>query len=183
MSNSQNLQHVHAALRKKFSNRKLIFGNGVVGSKICFIIDFPDPEGVKEGKPLGSNNKKLLNKILRSLGLDVKKTYITSVVKYYPDGKKPSPKEIKSYVPFLKEEIKTIGPKVVVTLGDIALNSIGLRQPLSNIHGRVFNFGSYSLLPTYHPESALKDSNIHNLLQLDLLRLKNILTESEKKVV
>ena len=182
MSDAQNLQHVHTALKKKFSNRKIIFGSGLVGSKIVFVTDHPGPDGAKEGKPIAGNNQKLLNKLLRSAGLDPGKVYFTNVVKYYPQDKKPTPKEIKSYVPFLKEEIKTVGPKLVVTLGDMALNGIGLRLPLSNIRGRTFNFGSYTLVPTYHPETAAKDPQIQTLLQVDLGRLKSILAETEKVV-
>ncbi len=183
MTDATNLQHVHTALKKKFSNRKLIFGRGAVGSKIVFVTDHPGPDGAKEGKPIAGNNQKLLNKLLRSAGIDTNKIYITNVIKYHPQDKKPTPKEIKSYVPFLKEEIRTVGPKVVVTLGDIALNGIGLRQPLSNIHGRTFNFGSYTLVPTFHPELAAKDPEIHTLLATDISKIKKIVAESEKEQV
>lgn len=180
MADTQNLQHVHTALKKKFSNRKLIFGRGSIGSKIVFVSDNPGPDGAREGKPIAGNNQKLLNKLIRSAGIDTNKAYFTNVIKYYPENKKPTPKEIKSYVPFLKEEIKTVGPKVVVTLGDVALNGIGLRQPLDNIRGRAFNFGSYTLVPTYHPETAAKDPQIQTFLQTDLAKLKKIIAEAEK---
>ena len=183
MPNAQELQHVHTALKKKFSNRKLVFGRGLIGSKIVFVTDHPGAEGAKEGKPIAGNNQKLLNKLLRSAGIDTKKVYITNVIKYHPENKKPTPKEIKSYIPFLKEEIKTVGPKVVVTLGDIALNGIGLRQPLHNIHGRPFNFGSYTLLATFHPEMAAKDPEIHTLLVTDISKIKKIVAESEKESI
>ncbi|OGN09106.1 MAG: hypothetical protein A3J46_05125 [Candidatus Yanofskybacteria bacterium RIFCSPHIGHO2_02_FULL_41_11] len=182
MTDIQDLKHVHTALKKKFSNRKLIFGRGAIGSKIVFVTDHPGLDGAKEGKPIAGNNSRLLNKLLRSAGIDNRKAYFTNVIKYHPQDKKPTPKEIKSYVPFLKEEIKTVGPKVVVTLGDIALNGIGLRQPLSNVHGRTFNFGSYTLVPTYHPETAAKDPEIHTLLATDLVKLKQIVAEAEKEV-
>lgn len=178
----QNLQHVYKALKKKLPNKKLIFGKGFIGSKIVFVTDHPGSDGAKEGKPIAGNNSKLLNKVLRTVGIDIRKAYFTNVIKYYPQDKKPTPKEIKSYIPFLKEEIKTVEPKVVVTLGDIALNGIGLRQPLHNVHGQTFNFGSYTLLPTYHPETASKDPEIHTLLQTDLAKLKGILAETEKEV-
>src|SRR3989344_3460673 len=183
MADATNLQHVHAALKKKFSNRKLIFGMGSIGSKIVFVNDNPGPDGAKEGKPIAGNNQKLLNKLLRSAGIDNRKVYFTNVIKYHTQDKKPSPKEIKSYVPFLKEEIRTVGPKVVVTLGDVALNGIGLRQPLHNVHGRTFNFGSYTLVPTFHPEMAAKDPEVHTLLATDISRIKKIVAESEKEQV
>ena len=183
MADATNLQHVHTALKKKFSNRKLIFGRGSIGSKIVFVTDHPGPDGAKEGKPIAGNNQKLLNKLLRSAGIDTNKIYVTNVIKYHPENKKPTSKEIKSYVPFLKEEIKTVGPKVVVTLGDIALTGIGLRQPLHNIHGRPFNFGSYTLLATFHPEMAAKDPEIHALLATDISKIKKIVAESEKETI
>ena len=182
MADATNLQHVHTALKKKFSNRKLIFGRGAIGSKIVFVSDHPGIDGAKEGKPLGGENAKLLNKLLRVAGIDKNKVYFTNVVKYYPQDKKPTPKEIKSYVPFLKEEIKTVGPKLVVTLGDVALNGIGLRLPLGNIRGRTFNFGTYTLVPTYHPETAAKDPQICSLLQIDLTKLKQILANIETNI-
>lgn len=181
MADAQNLQHVNTALKKKFSNRKLIFGRGTIGSKIVFVSDHPGPDGAKERKPVAGDNSKLLNKLLRSAGIDPRKVYFTTVIKYHPQDKKPSPKEIKSYLPFLKEEIRTVEPKVVVTLGDVALNGIGLRQPLDNVRGKVFNFGSYTLVPTFHPESALKDPNTQTLLQADIAKLKKIIAEAEKE--
>ncbi len=181
MANAQELQHVHKALKKKFSNRKLVFGRGSIGSKIVFVTDHPGSDGAKEGKPIAGNNQKLLNKLLRSSRLDPTKFYFTNVVKYFPQDKKPTPKEIKSYVPFLKEEIKTIGPRVVVTLGDMALNGIGLRLPLANIRGRTFNFGNYTLVPTMHPELALKDPEVNMFLKVDLAKLKKVLSDTEKE--
>ena len=93
--------------------------------------------------------------------------------------KVPTAKEIKSYVPFLKEELKTINPLLVVTLGNMALNGIGMRQPLDNVHGRTFNLGSYELLPTFHPDHALKDSQIKKILELDFIKLKKLLDSKE----
>src|SRR3989338_9295367 len=183
MADIENLQHVHTALKKKFSNRQLIFGRGLIGSKVVFVSDHPGSDGVKENKPLAGNNGKLINRLLRESGIDPKKVYFTNVIKYHPQDKKPSPKEIKSYVPFLKEEMRTVGPKVVVTLGDVALNGIGLRQPLHNVHGRTFNFGSYTLVPTFHPEMAAKDPEVHTLLATDISRIKKIVAESEKEQV
>jgi len=179
MADTENLQHVHTALKKKFSNRKLIFGRGLIGSKVVFVSDHPGSDGVKENKPLAGNNGKLINKLLRESGIDPKKVYFTNVIKYHPQDKKPSPKEIKSYLPFLKEELRTVGPKVVVTLGDIALNGVGLRQPLDNVHGRTFNLGSYELLPTFHPEHALKDDQVKNLLRADFIKLKTLLKKPD----
>ena len=177
MTENQRLNQVNESLKKKFKGKKLIFGSGFIGAKVVFVGEAPGPDEEKDGKPMSGHSEKILNQLLRTLGINKNKIYLTNVLKYNTAGKKiPTLKEIRSYVPFLKEEIKTIGPKVVVTLGNMALTGIGLRQPLDNIHGRVFNFGSYELLPTFHPLHAAKDPQIKTLIQNDLTKLKELLS-------
>ena len=168
------LQQVNNSLKKKFKDRKLIFGSGDATAKLVFVCEMPGDDEEREDKPLTGHKEKLLNQLLKTLGVNKNKVYITNVVKYVPRGKIPTPKEIKSYVPFLKEELKTISPQIVVTLGNMALNGIGMRQPLDNVHGRTFNLGSYELLPTFHPDHALKDPQVKTLLESDFSRLKKL---------
>ena len=174
------LQQVNNSLKKKFKDRKLIFGSGDATAKLVFVCEMPGDDEEREDKPLTGHKEKLLNQLLKTLGVNKNKVYITNVVKYVPRGKIPTPKEIKSYVPFLKEELKTISPQIVVTLGNMALNGIGMRQPLDNVHGRTFNLGSYELLPTFHPDHALKDPQVKTLLESDFSRLKKLI--DSKKV-
>ncbi|OGN10188.1 MAG: hypothetical protein A3J46_04745 [Candidatus Yanofskybacteria bacterium RIFCSPHIGHO2_02_FULL_41_11] len=180
MSEIQRLKQVNESLKKKFKDKKLVFGSGFIDAKVVFVGEAPGPDEEKEGKPMSGHSEKILNQILRALGINKNKVYLTNVLKYNFAGKKiPTNKEIRSYVPFLKEEIKTINPRVVVTLGNIALTGIGLRQPLDNIHGRVFNFGSYELLPTFHPSHTLKNPEVKNLIQNDLAKLKQLLAKEK----
>ena len=85
------------------------------------------------------------------------------------------PKRLNLIFLSLKEEIKAINPQVVVTLGMAALNGIGLRQPLDNVHGRIFNFGSYELIPTFHPNHAVNDPQVKLRMTNDLAKLKELL--------
>lgn len=177
---TQKLNQVNDSLKRKFKDRKLVFGSGFATAKVVFVCEAPGLDEEKEGKPITGHKEKLLNQLLKTAGINKKKIYITNVLKYSPSTLKiPTAKEIKSYVPFLKEELKTINPLVVVTLGNMALNGIGMRQPLDNVHGRTFNLGSYELLPTFHPDHALKDPQIKTLLQLDFVKLKNLLDSKE----
>ena len=175
MAEELKLNHVNLAIKKKFRDKKLIFGRGLVGSKIVFVTEVPGLEETAQNKPITGHAEKLLYHLLRSVGIDKNKVYITNVVKYHQPDRSMTAKEIKSQIPFLKEEIKSVGPKIVVTLGNAALNGIGLRQPLDNIHGNTVNFGSYELLPTFHPESALKNPQIRALLEADFIKLKELI--------
>lgn len=178
---SDGLLQVNKALKKKFSAKKLIFGQGFDGAKVVLVVDPPTNKEETDNKPITGPSEKLLNKLLKTAGLDKRRIYITNVVKYTVPGRVHTMKEIKSSVPFLKEEIKTIQPQVVVTLGITALNGIGLRQPLSNVRGKTFNFGSYELLPTYHPENILKDPNLEVELTADFLKLKALLKNIKER--
>ena len=172
----EDLVRVNKALKKKFQDKKLIFGSGSMSAKVVFVSEMPGPEEERQDKHITGPSERLLNQVLKTIGVDKKHVYLTSVVKYAPvGGKIPSPKEVKSYVPFLKEEIKMVNPQVVVTLGTLALNGIGLRQPLDNVHGRSFNFGSYELIPTFHPNHAAKNPQIKTLMETDLAKLKELL--------
>jgi len=175
----QELDRVNKALKKKFLNKKLILGSGSVPAKVVFVTEIPGPDEMRESRPITGSSEKMLHQVLKLIGIDKKKIYITNVVKYSATpGKALSPKEIKSHIPFLKEEIKALNPQVVVTLGMAALNGIGLRQPLDNVHGRTFNFGSYELIPTFHPSNAINDPQIKTHMMNDLSKLKETLKKS-----
>lgn len=174
MTDLKRLQQVNTAIKQKFKDKNLVFGHGAVGAQIVFVGEAPGEAEAREGKPIAGNSAKLLNQLLKTYGIDKRKVYLTNVLKYTAI-KAPSAKEIKSHVPFLKEEIKTVGPQIVVTLGTMALNGVGLRQPLDNIHGRIINFGHYELLPTFHPGAALNDPQVKVLLETDFGKLKDLL--------
>ena len=120
MTEVKTLNSVNKALKLKFKDKKLVFGQGSVGAKIVLVSEMLDQTGEADNKPVSGANAKLINQLLKSAGIDKKKVYTTNVVKYRPEtGKMPTPKEIKSHATFLKEEIRTVNPEVVVTLGNL----------------------------------------------------------------
>jgi uracil-DNA glycosylase family 4 len=178
MTDTKTLNSVNKALKEKFKGHKLVFGQGAIGARVLVVSEMLDPHGEKDGTPVGGPHMKLLNKLLREAGIDRRKVYVTNVVKYRPVAdKQPTPKEIKSHASFLKEEIRTVNPEIVVTLGSLALNGVGLRIPVENVHGRTFPLGAYRLLPTFHPERALRDPDAKILLEADFAKLKELFKE------
>lgn len=178
MTDTKTLQSVNKALKEKFRDRKLVFGRGAAGAKVVVVSEMLDSHGEREAKPVGGPHEKMLNALLKGAGISPSKVYVTNVVKYRPDPEHlPTPKEIKSHASFLREEIRTVNPDIVVTLGNIALNGVGLRIPVENIHGRTFPLGTYRLLPTFHPERASKDPMTKSLLEKDFAKLKDLMKE------
>lgn len=179
MSEPKTLQSVNSALKAKFKDKKLVFGKGAAGAKVVFVSEVLDEDGEKENKPLGGKYAKELNRLMRSAGIDKKKVYVTNVVKYRPEEDKlPTPKEIRSHASFLKDEIRSVNPDVVVTLGGLALKGVGLRIPVENVHGRTFPLGTYKLLPTLSPSGAMDDPSKKLLLEEDFAKLKDLVKEA-----
>lgn len=183
MAEENKLQLVHTAIKKKFKDKTLVFGHGAENAHVVFVAEIVGPEEEKEKKALAGTTLKALSKALKDAGIDKKKAYFTSLVKYSPGkGNIVHPKEIKIHSTFLKEELHCVSPKIVVTLGNLALNGVGLRQPVENVHGRTFNMGSYELLPTFHPTVAAGNPSIKLMMDMDLKRLKELIELKKNQV-
>jgi len=181
MSEPKTLKSVNSALKEKFSDKKIVFGHGSPAPKVVFVSEVLGEDGEKEGKPIGGKYAKELNRLIKSAGLDKKKVYVTNVVKYRPDDDKlPTPKEIRSHSTFLKDEIRSVNPQIVVTLGNLALNGVGLRIPVENVHGQTFPLGTYKLMPTLSPSRSLGDPSKTSLLEQDFAKLKDLIKEASE---
>lgn len=179
MSETKTLKSVNSALKAKFKDKKLVFGKGAAGAKVVFVSEVLDKDGEEAGKPLAGKSEKELKRLMKSAGINAKKVYVTNVVKYRPDEDKlPTPKEIRSHSSFLKDEIRSVNPDIVVTLGNLALNGVGLRIPVENVHGRTFPLGTYKLLPTLSPSRAMADPAKQVILEEDFAKLKDLVKES-----
>jgi len=181
MTETKTLTSVNKALQEKFKGRTLVFGRGAMGAKVVVVSEMLDAHGEKEKKPVGGPHAKMLNALLKQAGISPQKVYVTNVVKYRPNPEHmPTPKEIKSHASFLKEEIRTVNPDIVITLGNLALNGVGLRIPVENVHGRTFPLGTYRLLPTFHPERAAKDPTTKILLEQDFAKVKELMKQPKE---
>ena len=59
--------------------------------------------------------------------------------------------------PFLRAQIREVGPKVIVALGKIAAQTL-LRDttPISRLRGRWASYEGVRLMPTFHPAYLLR---------------------------
>jgi len=84
-----------------------------------------------------------------------------------PENRPPKTMEIKCCLPFLLEEIRNISPKIICTLGSVALEAILKRKGISNIRGNIYETEIEGLkvkvIPTYHPAYVLRRPEYPNL--------------------
>ena len=87
--------------------------------------------------------------------------------------------EISDVEPFLFRQIDVIKPKVIVTLGKFAAQSL-LRtdSPITRIRGREFTYRGAVLIPTFHPAYLLRNPSSKREVWEDMKRVRAILTQS-----
>jgi DNA polymerase len=87
--------------------------------------------------------------------------YIANVIKCRPpSNRNPEPDEVTACEPFLFRQIDVIKPKVIVTLGKFATQSL-LRtdEAISRLRGRLFEYRGAKLVPTWHPAYVLRNNS------------------------
>ena len=159
-------------LKKNATN--LVFGDGNINSKIMLVGEGPGANEDAEGKPFVGRAGMLLNKMLASINLDRSKVYISNVVNYRPpSNRKPTEIEIERYLPYLKNHIEIVDPKILILLGSTALNAlIGNETVISKARGKWMQKEIGSIKPwiiaSFHPAFLMRQPDQKKLAWTDL---------------
>ena len=158
---------------------QVVFGVGNVESDLMVIGEAPGAQEDLLGEPFVGRSGKLLDTLIgQELGLDRNSMYIANVVKCRPpNNRNPTPDEVRSCIPYLHEQIGVIDPKVIITLGNFALQAmIQGADGVTKMRGRTYSIAGRSLVPTYHPSYALRGgAQIVAEIRSDLVRAKEII--------
>ena len=148
-----------------------VLGKGSLTADIMFIGEAPGKKEAETARPFCGRSGKILDEMMRSVGLAHEDVYITSIVKDRPpENRDPTSEEIAVYAPFLDRQIEIIAPKVIITLGRFSMvyiierygSSEGVREKHATIremHGKIVkaraSYGPVYIVPLYHPAVAL----------------------------
>lgn len=160
-----------------WKNKKAVFGQGNINSKIVFIGEAPGKNEALQGKPFVGRAGKLLDELLKISNIKRNGIFITNIVKHRtPNNRIPKSDEIKACVPYLIEQISIIKPKMIVTLGRTATNFIFKKfnfkqENIAKIHGRIFK-NNITIIPTYHPAAILRNPNLKKDITNDFKIIK-----------
>ncbi|MDD3652449.1 uracil-DNA glycosylase [Immundisolibacter sp.] len=121
----------------------------------------PGAEEDARGEPFVGRAGKLLDAMLRAIGLDRQKgVYITNIVKCRPpNNRDPAPDEVAACAGFLERQIALIQPKLILAVGKVAAqNLLGSEEPIGRLRGRVWRWRGTDLpiVATYHPAYLLR---------------------------
>jgi DNA polymerase len=142
------------------SLKQAVPGVGDIDADWLFVGEGPGAEEDERGEPFVGQAGKLLDNMLAAIDLKRgNKVYIANAVKCRPpNNRTPEPGETAACWPFLARQIELIQPKLIVTLGKPAAQTL-LQQEvtISRARGMVHDFAGIPLIVTYHPAYLLRN--------------------------
>src|SRR6185437_13237611 len=133
----------------------------------------------EQGLPFVGAAGKFLNEMLEGIGMKRADIYITNIVKYRPpENRDPFPDEKGAFLPYLKEQISVIKPKMIVTLGRHSMEMLlppGLK--ISDCHGQPKRYKGQVYMPLFHPAAALYNGGMRQTLIDDFSQIPRILAQ------
>lgn len=160
------------------TRKNVVFGQGSQNARVVFVGEAPGATEDERGLPFVGRAGELLDRMLAErAGLRREDVYIANVLKCRPPGNRdPRPEEVQVCSPFLREQIRSIWPDVIMTMGNPATRFI-LRTDagITGLRGKVFKTGHFYVLPTFHPAAVLRDLYKMDQLAGDFALLGRIL--------
>jgi DNA polymerase len=138
---------------------QVVFGVGDPEAKLMFVGEAPGQNEDLQGEPFVGAAGRLLDTLLGEIGIQRSEVYIANVLKCRPPGNRdPRPDEIDSCKGYLREQIRLITPRVVMTLGNFATKLLlNTETGITRLRGRPYDWWlGAKLVPTFHPAAALR---------------------------
>lgn len=159
-----------------------VFGEGNLKAKLMFIGEGPGQQEDLQGRPFVGAAGQLLDKMIAAIGLSREDVFICNVVKCRPPyNADPKPEYAAACIPYLREQVRFIRPKVIVCLGRIAMNHVlGETSGITRVHGKVYRRKSFCIVPTFHPAALLRDESLKRLAWEDFKTIRDLLKEDEE---
>ena len=156
----------------------LVFGVGNPQARVMFIGEAPGADEDAQGEPFVGRSGQLLNELLHLAGLARDEVYIANILKCRPPGNRnPLPDEIEACTPHLREQVRTIDPELIVTVGTFATHFVlKTEERISRLRGQVHMAGRFKVYPVFHPSYALRNrTSVLPVLQDDFRTLGTLL--------
>ena len=140
---------------------KVVFGVGNPAADLMFVGEGPGHDEDIRGEPFVGRAGQLLTKIIEAMGVARADVYICNVVKCRPpENRNPLQEEVDKCRPFLMRQIDLVQPKVIVALGNVAVQFLlESTERISRMRGRFHDLRGTKVMPTYHPAFLLRNPN------------------------
>jgi len=167
------------------TRKNVVFGAGNADAELMFIGEAPGASEDEQGLPFVGRAGKLLETLLKEIGMERKDVFIANVLKCRPPGNRdPMPVEIENCREYLYRQVELIQPRVICSLGNFSTKL--LREDptgITRLHGRpeelTLGRRTVRLYPIFHPAAALYTPRMLETLREDFSRLPELLALPE----
>ena len=163
------------------SRTQTVFGVGNNQADVMVIGEAPGSEEDKQGKPFVGAAGKLLDNMLKAIGLDREKVFIANILKCRPPANRnPSNEEAMACEGYLLRQIDLIQPKLILSVGGVSAKNLlkteeavgRLRQQRQQMVKR-----NIPVLVTYHPAYLLRKPSEKAKSWEDLKKFKQMMKD------
>jgi uracil-DNA glycosylase len=170
------------ALRNTAS--RLVFADGNPQARVMFVGEAPGRDEDIEGLPFVGRSGKLLDLMMKAIGLDRTTAYIANIIPWRPPGNRtPTPQESAICLPFILRQIELANPEVLVCMGGpSAATLLNVKEGILKTRGRWLKHhaGSREIraIATLHPAYLLRQPLQKRLAWRDFLAIKKALANA-----
>ena len=158
----------------------LVFGEGEIGAPVMMIGEAPGEQESLQGRPFVGKAGRNLDAFLERAGMDRRALYVTNTVKFRPTkqsaagrtvNRPPTQEEVRLFLPWLLREIELVGPRYILTLGNVPLRALmGRGAVIGEMHGAFTERENLRVYPMYHPASVIYNPALKAVYRDDILR-------------
>lgn len=137
-----------------------VFGVGNRTADWMVIGEAPGAEEDRRGEPFVGKAGRLLDEMLRAVGLDRDSVFIANILKCRPpNNRDPAAEEASACRGYLDRQIELLRPRLILAVGRIAAQQLlGTDAPLGRLRGQVHEMkgSEIPVIVTYHPAYLLR---------------------------
>ncbi len=156
--------------------KNVVFGEGHPRATLLFVGEGPGEDEDLSGRPFVGEAGKLLTRIIENgMGLKRGDVYICNVVKCRPPANRdPSDEETEACLPFLRQQIRLVSPRVICTLGEVAGRALlGAGFLITQARGQWHTYEGIPVMPTFHPAHLLRNPSAKRWVWEDIKKIMN----------
>ena len=140
------------------SRTRTVPGQGTPQPEIMFVGEGPGEDEDRQGLAFVGRAGQLLTRMILRMGLTRDQVFIANIVKCRPpDNRVPAPDEMAACLPYLREQVAELKPKVIVCLGATAVKGLlNNMTGITKLRGQWQKYQGVDVMPTLHPSFLLR---------------------------